>query len=446
MCIRDRVTGVLTGRIVKRSQRYFVAQQKNLGDINGKVEETYAGHNVVCAFNREGATQKEFDAINARLYRSAWKSQFLSGLMSPVTTFVSKLGYVCVVVLGGSLAARGTITIGDIQAFLNYMANFTQPITQLAQISTQLQTMAAAAERVFAFLDEAEEPTDPALPAPAEHIRGDVSFRHVRFGYDPAQPVIHDWSCDVPAGRTVAIVGPTGAGKTTTLYAALREINTIDSKVLTAEDPVEYDIDGIIQIPINEAIGLDFPMVLRAFLRQDPDRILVGEMRDMATAQIAIQASLTGHLVLSTLHTNDSAGAITRLVDMGCEPFLVAASLEGVLAQRLVRTICPDCRTPYEPSSTILSQLGVSPYELGDKHFFTGRGCDKCSNSGYKGRKGIYELLDINDTLRDMITDRAPSVVLKQKAIEMGMSTLREDGLRNIYDGNTTIEEVLKYT
>ena len=216
------VTGVLTSRIVKRSQRYFVAQQKNLGDINGKVEETYAGHNVVCAFNREGATQKEFDAINARLYRSAWKSQFLSGLMSPVTTFVSKLGYVCVVVLGGSLAAHGTITIGDIQAFLNYMANFTQPITQLAQISTQLQTMAAAAERVFAFLGEAEEPADPALPAPAEHIRGDVSFRHVRFGYDPAQPVIHDWSCDVPAGRTVAIVGPTGAGKTTMVKLLMR--------------------------------------------------------------------------------------------------------------------------------------------------------------------------------------------------------------------------------
>ena len=216
------VTGVLTGRIVKRSQRYFVAQQKNLGDINGKVEETYAGHNVVCAFNREGATQKEFDAINARLYRSAWKSQFLSGLMSPVTTFVSKLGYGCVVVLGGSLAARGTITIGDIQAFLNYMANFTQPITQLAQISTQLQTMAAAAERVFDFLAEAEEPADPALPAPAEHIRGDVSFRHVRFGYDPEQPVIHDWSCDVPAGKTVAIVGPTGAGKTTMVKLLMR--------------------------------------------------------------------------------------------------------------------------------------------------------------------------------------------------------------------------------
>ena len=215
------VTGVLTSRIVKRSQRYFVAQQKNLGAINGKVEETYAGHSVVRAFNREAATQKEFDAINARLYRSAWKSQFLSGLMMPVTTFVSKLGYVCVVVLGGSLAARGTITIGDIQAFISYMASFTQPITQLAQISTQLQTMAAAAERVFDFLAEAEA-ADPALPAPAEHIRGDVSFRHVRFGYDPEQPVIRDWSCDVPAGRTVAIVGPTGAGKTTMVKLLMR--------------------------------------------------------------------------------------------------------------------------------------------------------------------------------------------------------------------------------
>lgn len=173
---------------------------------------------------------------------------------------------------------------------------------------------------------------------------------------------------------------------------------------------------------------------------------MVGEMRDMATAQIAIQASLTGHLVLSTLHTNDAAGAVTRLVDMGCEPFLVAASLEGVLAQRLVRTICAQCRTSYEPSEIVLDQLGVSASELGDKHFYTGRGCEVCGNSGYKGRKGIYELLDINDVLRDMITDKAPSVVLRQKAIELGMSTLREDGLRNIYEGKTTIEEVLKYT
>jgi len=242
------------------------------------------------------------------------------------------------------------------------------------------------------------------------------------------------------------VTGPTGAGKTTTLYAALRRINTIDSKLLTAEDPVEYDIDGIVQIPVNEAIGMTFPRILRAFLRQDPDRIMVGEMRDIDTAQIAIQAALTGHLVLSTLHTNDSAGAIARLIDMGCEPFLVAASLEGILAQRLVRTICKECRAPYEPSEAILGQLGISPHELGDKQFYTGKGCDVCGQSGYKGRRGLYELLDISDPIREMITERRPSVVIKQKAVELGMNTLREDGLRNIYTGLTTIEEVLKYT
>ena len=242
------------------------------------------------------------------------------------------------------------------------------------------------------------------------------------------------------------VTGPTGAGKTTTLYAALRRINTIDAKLLTAEDPVEYDIDGIIQIPINEAIGLDFPRVLRAFLRQDPDRIMIGEMRDKETATIGIQAALTGHLVLSTLHTNDAPGAVTRLVDMGCEPFLVSASLEGILAQRLVRTICKECKTPYEPNEAILGQLGVSAHELGDKQFFTGNGCDVCGQSGYKGRRGLYELLNVTDPIRELITSRAPSVVLKQKAVELGMNTLREDGLRAIYQGATTIEEVLKYT
>src|SRR6478609_4365967 len=242
------------------------------------------------------------------------------------------------------------------------------------------------------------------------------------------------------------VTGPTGAGKTTTLYAALRRINTIDAKLLTAEDPVEYDIDGIIQIPINEAIGLDFPRVLRAFLRQDPDRIMIGEMRDKETATIGIQAALTGHLVLSTLHTNDAPGAVTRLVDMGCEPFLVSASLEGILAQRLVRTICKECKSPYEPNEAILSQLGISAHELGDKQFFTGAGCDACGQSGYRGRRGLYELLNVTDPIRELITARAPSVVLKQKAVELGMNTLREDGLRSIYLGQTTIEEVLKYT
>ena len=259
---------------------------------------------------------------------------------------------------------------------------------------------------------------------------------------------IYDYICktiELPNGIFI-VTGPTGSGKTTTLYAALNRINTIDSKVLTAEDPVEYDMEGIVQVPVNDNIGLTFARVLRAFLRQDPDRIMVGETRDLETAQIAIQASLTGHLVLSTLHTNDAPGAVTRLMDMGVEPFLISASLEGVLGQRLIRKICKNCKTEYEPTEIVLSQLGLSPHEIGDKRFYYGKGCDTCNNTGYKGRKGIYELFNITDPIREMINQRAPGVVLKQKAIELGMTTLRQDGLRSIYDGDTSIEEVLKYT
>ena len=275
--------------------------------------------------------------------------------------------------------------------------------------------------------------------------RGNVNLKLDMLDMPPAVFDYINETVRKPNGIFIC-TGPTGAGKTTTLYAALKEINTVDSKLLTAEDPVEYDVDGIVQVPVNDAIGMTFSRVLRAFLRQDPDRILVGEIRDLDTAQIAIQASLTGHLVLSTLHTNDAPGAVTRLIDMGTEPFLVAASLEGVLAQRLLRTICKNCKASYEPNEALLTQLGVSSHELGDKEFYTGRGCEVCDQSGYKGRRGLFELLDITDPLRDLITERAPTVVLKQKAIELGMQTLREDGLRNIYEGKTTIEEVLKYT
>ena len=242
------------------------------------------------------------------------------------------------------------------------------------------------------------------------------------------------------------VCGPTGSGKTTTLYACLNKINTIDSKLLTAEDPVEYEIDGILQVPINEAAGVTFAGALRAFLRQDPDRIMIGETRDLETAQIAIQASLTGHLVFTTLHANDSTGVVSRLVDMGVEPFMLSASLEGVLAQRLVRRICIKCKTPYEPDEALLSRLGLSPYDIGDKTFYFGKGCADCNQTGYKGRKGLYELLKVSDPIRMMINERSPGVVIRQKAVELGMKTLRDDGLRCIFDGVTTIEEVLKYT
>ena len=242
------------------------------------------------------------------------------------------------------------------------------------------------------------------------------------------------------------VTGPTGSGKTTTLYSAMRRVNTIDSKLLTAEDPVEYDIEGIMQVAINEAVGMTFGKALRSFLRQDPDIIMVGEMRDLETAQISIQASLTGHLVLSTLHTNDATGAITRLIDMGVEPFLISSTLMAVLAQRLVRTICKNCRTPFEPTEEQLALLNLSPHDLGDKVFHYGRGCSTCNDTGYKGRKGIFELLIISEPVRVLINERAPTVVLRQKAIELGMVPLREDGLRGIFEGDTTIEEVVKYT
>jgi type IV pilus assembly protein PilB len=259
---------------------------------------------------------------------------------------------------------------------------------------------------------------------------------------------VHDFVSEViqrPNGIFV-VTGPTGCGKTTTLYSCLRRVNTIDSKLLTAEDPVEFDIEGIMQVAVNEAAGMTFGKALKAFLRQDPDIIMVGEMRDLETAQISIQASLTGHLVLSTLHTNDSPGAVTRLVDMGVEPFLISSTLMGVLGQRLVRTICKNCRTPFEPTEQQLAMLGLSAHDLGDKLFHYGRGCSTCSDTGYKGRKGIYELLVVSDAIRNLINERAPTIVVRQRAVELGMVTLREDGLRSIFDGDTTIEEVVKYT
>jgi len=244
----------------------------------------------------------------------------------------------------------------------------------------------------------------------------------------------------------IIVTGPTGSGKTTTLYSALKRLNTIENKLLTAEDPVEYDIDGIIQVPVNESIGVTFVSVLRAFLRQDPDIIMVGEIRDLDTAQIAIQASLTGHLVFSTLHTNDAAGAITRLIDMNVEPFLISSTVQTILGQRLARRICTHCKTPYTPDNELLDRLGLSRSEIGDRDFFYGEGCSHCSNTGYLGRKGIYEYLRITNPIRTLIDKRKPSMVIAEKARELGMCSLRQDGIRSILDGLTTVEEVLKYT
>jgi type IV pilus assembly protein PilB len=242
------------------------------------------------------------------------------------------------------------------------------------------------------------------------------------------------------------VTGPTGSGKTTTLYSALKEINTIQDKLLTAEDPVEYDLEGIMQLQVRDAIGMDFARALRAFLRQDPDRIMVGEIRDLETAAMAVQASLTGHLVLSTLHTNDAAGGITRLIDMGVEPFLISSTLIGILAQRLIRRICTGCSTPYDPTDRELESLGLAREDIGDRRFYYGKGCPACNNTGYKGRVGIFELLPVTVAIQEMINKRLPTGSIRNQAIKEGMTLLRQSGIRKILDGISTVEEVVQYT
>jgi len=244
----------------------------------------------------------------------------------------------------------------------------------------------------------------------------------------------------------VVVTGPTGSGKTTSLYAALNEANEESVKIITTEDPVEYEIDGLVQVPIDDEIGKTFAKCLRSILRQDPDKILVGEVRDIDTAKIAIEASLTGHIVFTTLHTNDAPTAITRLIDMGLEPFLIAATLDTILAQRLVRTICVECKAAYQPSDEEMMMLGIKPEEARNQRFYYGKGCDRCKGTGYKGRTAVFEMLTITDDVRDMILNKSSSGHIRATAMRSGMTNLRDAGVQKIFAGLTTIEEVVRET
>jgi type IV pilus assembly protein PilB len=244
----------------------------------------------------------------------------------------------------------------------------------------------------------------------------------------------------------VVVTGPTGSGKTTTLYAALNELNEPGVKILTAEDPVEYDIDGLVQCQVNVDQELTFARLLRSFLRQDPDIILVGEIRDLETAQIAIQASLTGHLVFSTLHTNDAPSSILRLVDLGVESFLLTATIEAIVAQRLVRRICNNCKEEYVPTEEQLMELSLLPSDVEGRTFYRGRGCGECNKTGYRGRMALFEIMAMDDSLRDLVMTQASTAVLRAEARRRGMRTLRESGLLGIYEGQTTIDEVVRET
>ena len=275
--------------------------------------------------------------------------------------------------------------------------------------------------------------------------RGNVQLDLERVGMRPDDLETFRQLIHKPNG-IVVVTGPTGSGKTTTLYAALNELNKPTEKILTVEDPVEYDIDGLVQVQVRAEVGLTFAAALRSFLRQDPDIILVGETRDLETAQIAVQASLTGHLVFTTLHTNDAPSSIARLLDLGLEPFLLTATIEGIAAQRLVRTICSRCKESYTPSEEELMQLQLLPEDLDGRELYRGRGCDYCNQSGYKGRIGLFEIMVLDDEMREMIMQNASTQVLNAEAKKRGMRTLRQSGLLALYDGMTTIEEVVRGT
>lgn len=244
----------------------------------------------------------------------------------------------------------------------------------------------------------------------------------------------------------VIVTGPTGSGKTTTLYSALSELNEVSEKILTAEDPVEYDIDGLVQVQVNPAVGLTFAAALRSFLRQDPDIVLIGETRDLETAQIAVQASLTGHLVFTTLHTNDAPSSIARLLDLGLENFLITATIEGILAQRLIRKICPRCKESYDASEDELYALQLTLEDLEGRKLYRGKGCEYCNHSGYKGRMGLFEIMIFDDDMRELIMKQASTQLLRSESRKRGMRTLRQSGLMALYDGITTIEEVIRET
>jgi type IV pilus assembly protein PilB len=275
--------------------------------------------------------------------------------------------------------------------------------------------------------------------------RSTVSLDLDQVGLRPDEAAIVRKLLKLPHG-IILVTGPTGSGKTTTLYSALREANQVDTKIITTEDPVEYDIEGLVQIQVNEEIGVTYAKCLRSILRHDPDMILVGEIRDRETAGIAIEASLTGHVVFSTVHTNDAPLAVTRMVDIGVEAFLLGATLEAIVAQRLVRRICPNCKTGYDPTDSVLMELNLTPGDVGSRKFLYGKGCETCHFTGYRGRVAIFEILVVSEPIRQLIMDSAPTAAIRDRARADGMRTLRESGLMAIFDGLTTVEEILRET
>ncbi len=428
----------------------FERIQAMYSDISARVQENVSGARLVRAFAQEEAEISAFERANAEYVRRALRLVRLMGMLWPTLEFMLGLSLVVVLLVGGHEVVDAKISVGAFVAFTTYMMMLTWPVIALGWVVNLVQRGTASVTRIHEILIAEPSISDATLPATgavATEIRGEIEFRNLSFTYDNSTaPVLRNIDLRIPAGSSFAIVGPTGSGKTTTLYAALNEIKSDEDKIITIEDPVEYQIRGITQIPVNEKKGLTFARGLRSILRHDPDKILVGEIRDQETAQIAINSALTGHLVFTTVHANNVVDVLGRFLNMGVEPYNFVSALNCILAQRLVRVICEDCKRPVQYDRETLQLSGLDTSEWSGFDFQEGAGCIECGGTGYRGRTAIHELLELNDRIREIILEKRPSSEVRKAARAEGMSFLRESALQRVRLGLTTLKEINKVT
>ena len=433
--------------ITRKASLIFDMLQKFLDKMNVLLRENISGVRVIRAFNKEKYEEKRMRKSFEDYAESAIRANRLFAALESFALFAVNFLFVIILWLGGNRIGIGLMEIGDIVALAQYVAIISFYIMMAQMVMIMMPRAIICVRRILEPLSRTPEIKDGnmSLDTSMEPTEEVVSFQKVSFRFaDADENVLENLNFKCKKGETTAIIGGTGSGKSTSLYSILNRLNKEGVNIMTVEDPVEYQIQGINQVQQNVKAGLTFAAALRSFLRQDPDIIMVGEIRDGETAQIAVEAALTGHLVLSTLHTNDAPGAITRLTEMGIEPFLCSSSVICVLAQRLARCICPSCKEAYIPPMESVRKFGLAAYTDSEITFYKGRGCDNCKMSGYKGRTGIHELLTVSDRIRSLILQRCSTAEIRQCAIEEGMKTMPDDGLRKVLDGITTIEECLR--
>ena len=432
--------------IMAATRPLYKTVQNRLDRVLGLTRENLTGVRVVRAFDKEKSEVERFENTNDLLTRMQLHVGHISALMNPLTYVLINIAIVALLYVGSIEINVGGMASGDVIALVNYMNQILVELVKLANLIVQVSKALACAGRVQAVLDTTPGMAFPEKllgEVPAEKSGDAVRFEHVSLTYAGAgAPSLSDISFTAKRGQTIGVIGGTGSGKSTTLYSTLTNINNPNKNIITVEDPVEYRIEGVNQVAVNNKAGLTFANGLRSILRQDPNIIMVGEIRDVETARISIHAALTGHLVFSTLHTNDAAGAITRLIDMGVEPFLVASALRGVVAQRLVRRICPHCKETYAPDAAERAYMGIALDE--EVKLYKGAGCGKCNFTGYAGRMAIHEVLPIIPEMKELILKNAPDTEIFAAGRSYGVTSMKEDGIRKVLDGETTASELLR--